>query len=78
MFGKRLPESVRRMSTLTDIFHLIGCYNLTLLLQHTLKGISLLDFRHFPNTPHSFLNIPQEKSISENDPNLYGNMSLTF
>ena len=31
-----------------------------LTLQHTPAGISLSDFRAFPETPHIFLNIPQE------------------
>ena len=50
---------VRQLAKLDNAYEL-SYQSYILTLQHTPTGISLSDFRAFPETPHIFLNFPQE------------------
>ena len=60
MIADIYPEYVRYFVLNQTNYPELSYQSYILILQHTPAGISLSDFRAFPETPHIFLNIPQE------------------
>ena len=60
MIADIYPEYVRYFVLNQTNYPELSHQSNILTLQHTPAGISLSDFRAFPETPHIFLNIPQE------------------